>query len=76
MLKTETNTESMEREIMSAFAAALPLHKDAMPAYEHGQWWVTCGPCGAQWSANDCEPGAFDFEQVTEGDGWCELQGD
>ena len=35
--------------------------------FEHGQWWVTCLACGAQWGACDSSDG-FDFEQVTEGE--------
>lgn len=33
---------------------------------EHGQEWLTCLDCGAQWS--DTEP----LEQVTQGDGSCD----
>lgn len=41
--------------------------------FEHGQWWVTYKPSGAQWSVVDCQTGGgedyFDFEQVSDGDG-------
>ncbi len=40
--------------------------------FEHGQWWVTVKPTGAQWSVHDAEGhgsvDGFGFEQVTEGD--------
>lgn len=36
---------------------------------EHGQLWVTCLDCGAQWAVYGPEPA--DLEQVTDGDGWC-----
>lgn len=38
---------------------------------EHGQDWLTCLDCGAQWSIVDSNFGE-DYEQVTEGDGYCE----
>jgi hypothetical protein len=80
MLKTETNTAAMERQVMKAAEDyfwsgpgerfhALSVH------FEHGQWWVTCPACGAQWSVCDAtggrSVGGFDFEQVTEGDDYC-----
>jgi hypothetical protein len=33
---------------------------------EHGEQWLTCLDCGAQW--RDCEP----LEQVSDGDGYCD----
>jgi len=35
--------------------------------FEHGQWFITHLPTGAQWSVNDSSDG-FDFEQISEGD--------
>jgi hypothetical protein len=75
MLKTETNTPEMESRILNAFNEWRPggCHPVASADFEHGQWWVTCGECGAQFSVVDADGGAavdgFDFEQVTEGVG-------
>ena len=44
-------------------------HKRIEQCTEHGQHWVTCLDCGAQW--HDTDPP----EQVTEGDGSCDDQG-
>ena len=38
---------------------------------EHGQRWAVCRPCGAQWSIVETNQGD-DYEQVTEGDGYCD----
>jgi len=38
---------------------------------EHGQLWLECCACGAQWSVVETSRGA-DLEEVTEGDGYCE----
>lgn len=73
-LKTETNTAAMERRVVSA-AQDHPetwTHGLWDASFEHGQWWVTCGSCGAQWSVCDATGGqsvdGFDFERVSEGD--------
>lgn len=45
--------------------------QDLQVDFEHGQWWVTHKPTGAQWSANDTEvkgDDTYDFEQVSVGD--------
>lgn len=44
-----------------------PMQRDE----EHGQEWLTCVGCGAQWSIVDTNRGE-DYEQVSEGDGSCE----
>jgi hypothetical protein len=46
----------------------LPLgyHKRMQADSEHGEHWLTCLDCGAQW--RDGEPP----EQVSDGDGYCE----
>jgi hypothetical protein len=45
-------------------------HKDVdYDVYEHGQRWAVCRTCGAQWSY---QTRPTDFEQVSEGDGYCE----
>jgi hypothetical protein len=38
---------------------------------EHGQLWIECLNCGAQWSIEETSNGE-EFEQVSEGDGYCE----
>lgn len=74
-LKTETNTEAMGERVLAAFEAMHPEHEKPEPVFEHGQWWITCGPCGAQFSACDASGGpatdGFDFEQVSNGDDSC-----
>ena len=66
MLKTETNTQAMERRVLRAFG-----RKNARANFEHGQWWIT-QPNGAQYSVHDATgPGTkngFCFECVTEGE--------
>ena len=75
-LRTETNTPEVEAEVEAAFDASdLGEVHEGVPFFEHGQWWINCGPCGAQWSANDLAGGDetdFAFERVSEGDGYCE----
>lgn len=71
MLNTERNTRSMERRVLGAAARAL--HRRNLSAdFEHGQWWITHRPSGAQWSVCDAEGGGavdgFVFERVTRGD--------
>lgn len=73
-LLTETNTPEVEAEVLAAAGALMP--HDLGADFEHGQWWVTCLDCGRQWSVVDCTPGTLDFEEVTEGDGYCDGEGD
>jgi hypothetical protein len=61
----------MERQIKSDAVATFPNH-DITTDFEHGQWWITCLSCGAQWSVHDLNQHDFDFEQVSQGDGYCE----
>jgi len=77
-LKTETNTEAIgQRIVLAAEAGPLGGHDALNGAFEHGQWWVMCLGCGAQWSVVDAEGGpavdGFDFECVTDGDDTCEV---
>lgn len=71
MLRTETNTPTMARRILKA--ARYSLKRRTLQAdFEHGQWWITHAPSGAQWSVCDAQTAAgvayFDFEQVSQGD--------
>lgn len=50
------------------------VHVNVQFDFEHGQWHVTCLPCGRQWSVNDTESG-FSFEEISHGDGYC-IEGD
>ncbi len=73
-LLTETNTPEMETIVLEAFAtSARSDHRRVNADFEHGQWWTTCLDCGAQWGACDSDMG-FEFERVTEGDGYCEAK--
>lgn len=67
MLKTETDTPAMEKRVLRD--AYTVLGKRNLRAYfEHGQWWITHTPSGAQWAVNDTLIGLFDFEQVSPGE--------
>lgn len=76
-LKCETNTDDMGDEVIESFSGEFGGIHDghAKAAFEHGQWWVCCANCGAQWSVNDAVgPGSacgFFFEEVSEGDESC-----
>ena len=42
--------------------------------FEHGQWFITCLSCGAQWSVNDAEGRNgeyYQFDLVSNGDEYC-----
>lgn len=72
MLECERNDPEVCVAILGAAAAFLDLPEWELQAdYEHGQWWVTHLPTGAQWSACDAETRdvvcGFIFEQVTIG---------
>jgi hypothetical protein len=56
-----------DSEVKGAFVRfhAIP-RKDVQVNFEHGQWWVTSLPTGAQWSVVETSNG-IEFEQVTEG---------
>lgn len=76
-LKTETNTPGMRKRIKAAwqeFKEAKP-HGGADIFFEHGQHYVSCKDCGAQWSVNDAEGygsiDGFSFEEIEGGDESC-----
>lgn len=76
MLKSEQNTERVMREIKKHAKVKLgAIHSSRNCFFEHGQWWVECLLCGAQWSVADCQDmdgnDYFDFEEVTRGDESC-----
>lgn len=76
MLNTETNTPEMEDRIKEAAETAIGgEHENLEVVFEHGQHWINCAACGAQWSVNDCVGGhgieGFDFERVSDGDYSC-----
>jgi hypothetical protein len=45
-------------------------HEAAVALFEHGQWWLTCGACGAIWSVVDTNNG-MDLEEVEPGNESC-----
>jgi hypothetical protein len=70
-LLTETNNTAIKRRVRAAAIKALGLSARTIQAdFEHGQWWITHRPTGAQWSVVDAVGypaiNGFDFEQVTE----------
>lgn len=42
---------------------------------EHGSRWLTCIACGAQWAIVDTSNGES-LEQVSEGDDYCNSEGE
>jgi hypothetical protein len=78
-MKLRSTIDSTDVDIDIASAAItsprIGAEHDIATHYEHGQWWVVCNACGAQWSVVDAEGGdsvgGFDFEQVTQGDELC-----
>jgi hypothetical protein len=76
-LKTERNTSAMAERVICAFASLHDDHPEAEAVFEHGQWWVQCPGCGAQWAAQDAEgppstvADGFTFEEVSHGDESC-----
>jgi hypothetical protein len=64
MLKCETNTPEVEKEIISLASTSTEIgkqHKNLSTAFEHGQWWVICLDCGSQWSVTDCHKDCIDY---------------
>lgn len=53
---------------MATYVAPIGAHQHIQSDREHGQQWLTCLSCGAQW--HDADP----LEQVSEGDGSCESE--
>lgn len=74
MQNTEKDTPTLGKRIYRAFIAQDgAVHQNAQQVFEHGQWWINCSTCGAQWSANDSNAlNGFSFEQVSNGDDFCE----
>jgi hypothetical protein len=80
-LRTAIDAPGIRHRIAAAFDASVPggQHDPRQGSrsvyYEHGQHWITCEWCGAQWAVHDATgPGTvdgFDFERVTEGDETC-----
>jgi len=77
-LRSETVSKKIEADIHRDARHSQVLggyHKRLQTDFEHGQWWVTCVNCGAQWSVVDCvgeiKGEYFDFEQVSDGDETC-----
>ena len=50
-------------------------HRGLEVHFEHGQWWLSCKPCGAVWSPveweNEKGEEGWDFEEVSRGDESC-----
>jgi hypothetical protein len=78
-LLTEQNTPEMEARV-AQLAQTHPeteIHENCNPYFEHGQWWIVCGPCGATWSVVDVghhlgDEGDLDLEQIDHGDDSCQ----
>lgn len=71
-LISTSNTSKAERIVRGMWEDSdlAKAHEDAAFStdFEHGQWWVTCRPCGAQYSVSDALPGIVCFEEVTRGE--------
>lgn len=71
-LKTETETTAIRLRILRAFRKQQRRRLHIVADFEHGQWWISHLPSGAQWSVVDAEGGlsvdGFDFEQVSDGE--------
>jgi len=78
MLKTEQNTQDMEMAVqeLANTHPSTEIHERCEPVFEHGQWRVICGPCGAIWSVVDVEGAqgnqGLDLEEVEVGDESCQ----
>jgi len=76
MLKCE-NLKTNPQDIINEFkdSAEGQQHENTFSAdFEHGQWFVTCLSCGAQWSVNDAEGRDgeyYQFDEVSSGDETC-----
>ena len=74
-LVSTTNTPTAARRIWRAFEARVGGHNNPQVVFEHGQWWVTCPPCGAMWATvdirNDLDELDVDFEELETGDESC-----
>ena len=68
MLKTETNTETMDKKILAAARKQFGRSLNPETVFEHGHWWVYLKN-SAQYAVNDAEGigtvNGFNFEQIT-----------
>lgn len=84
MLKTETNTLEVSKQIHGLFDSEnLEIHHRLSSHFEHGHWWITCLDCGMAWAVVDVEDEKtytdkygetfddLDIEIVSEGDYYC-----
>lgn len=50
-------------------------HEKISVDFEHGQWFITCLDCGAQWAANEAENRSgeeyYHFDRISFGDEYC-----
>ena len=76
MLKCE-NPKTNPQDIISEFKDSdegLQHESNIAADFDHGQWFITCLSCGAQWSVNDAEDRSgeyYQFDQVSSGDEYC-----
>ena len=53
------------------------IHGQCQRHWEHGQEWLICIECGAKWSVIEIDTNrGEEFEQVSDGDGYCEGERD
>lgn len=76
-LRSTINTPKIDDAICTAASRHEATKDHAVSThFERGQWWASCIECGRTWSIVDAEGGpavdGFDFEQVAEGDGFCD----
>lgn len=69
-LQTEQNTPEMQHEVMSLEPEDGREHENLSAAFEHGQWWLLCGACGASWSVVDVNDD-LGLERIDQGDDSC-----
>lgn len=67
-LRTEDDSPQVGADVENLIAGLD--HDAATPVFEHGQWWVTCGACGAIWSVVDTNNG-LELEEMEPGDETC-----
>ena len=74
-LRSEQNTPEMQFEVENLGHDVLyGEHDNLSAAFEHGQWWVLCGACGASWSVVDetnQRNSDLALEQIDTGDESC-----
>lgn len=69
-LKSERNTAEIEGEVSELDPDDGHEHEALNAHFEHGQWWLTCGSCGASWSVVDVNE-SLDLERIDQGDESC-----